>query len=164
MTSSFTSSFTFSKREFLHYKLDEIIKMWQRGLGQGSFAFNVDDGTPDFQCGIHLDFDDSSGMAPNHPSFTPPPPFQPHHRRGHDGVRRHGPARRARDRDRAARYQAAQAVAAASVAKSFPGTGNVVGTAPKPVLPIPLRKGYFFPPSSAVCSTLPSTTISTSTR
>jgi hypothetical protein len=43
--------------------------------------------------------------------------------------------------------------------RKFPGEGQVVGRAEKPVLPLPIPNGIFFPhPTSAVWSTLPSTT------
>jgi hypothetical protein len=44
--SAITTSFSFPKIEFLNSKLDEVIKLWARGFGQGSFYFTVNDGTP----------------------------------------------------------------------------------------------------------------------
>ena len=50
-----SSTFSFAKREFLLSKLDEIIKLWARGIGQGSFYFTVNDGNPNLQFGLHVD-------------------------------------------------------------------------------------------------------------
>ena len=158
-----TSSFTNQKRLFLLNKLDEIIKLWASGSGQGSFNFTVKNGTPNLQCGIQLEMEDVRVRVAD-----PVHPYQhnPHH---HQAVqrRRRGPARRSRDRQRAANHQAGLAAAA-----KFPGTGFAVGSAAKPSLPIPLRKGDVFPskppttpqisltPGSPVVSTVPTVTSS----
>ena len=155
MTNSNTT-FSLPKRDFLHSKLDEIIRLWHRGSGQGTFFFSVSDGNTNFQSGIQLDFDQVSDEPPHHPSHHPRHPHS-HHQ---GGARRRGPARRARDRVRAAKYQAAQAATAGlvqtRVPSNFPGEGKILGTAAKPVLPLPLPNGSFFPPpvTSTVCSTL----------
>ena len=144
------STFSLDKRNFLHRQLDEVIRLWVRGSGQGSFSLTINDGTPKLQFGIRLGFED----APGHPHH------HLHHLQG-GGLKRRGPARRERDRLRAARYQAAKKSAAVSAvsAPSFPGEGKVVGRAEKPTLPLPLplAKGSVFPPVlpiTTVCSTL----------
>jgi hypothetical protein len=172
-------SFSNDKRNYLHEKLDEILRLWYRKAGQGYFNLVVNDGKPEFQYGVHLDMCD--GLQPEHHHQPPPPrqPLQP----GHDGARRGGPVPQARNRLRAAAHQAAKAAALAAnpakvtavpaaapttvaapakifpATRKFPGEGQVVGRAEKPVLPLPIPNGIFFPhPTSAVCSTLPSTT------
>ena len=87
-----TTNFYHQKRIYLLNKLDEVIKLWASGSGQGQ----------------------------------------------------RGPARQERDRQRAAKHQAAKAAAAVPV-PAFPGTGRAVGSAARPILPIPLRKGDVFP-------------------
>ena len=160
-----TSSFTNQKRLFLLNKLDEIIKLWASGSGQGSFNFTVKNGTPNLQCGIQLEMEDVRVRVAD-----PVHPYQ-HNAHHHQAVqrRRRGPARRSRDRQsqRAANHQAGLAAAA-----KFPGTGFAVGSAAKPSLPIPLRKGDVFPskppttpqisltPGSPVVSTVPTVTSS----
>ena len=117
MTSSPSPNFTFPKREFLHSKLDEVLRLWHRRSGQGTFYFTINDGTPSFQCGISLDFEDLPGTDHHHqqhqpqaPHCPPPPPRK----------RSPGPARRARDRTRAAKKKAAKATAAAPAAPAAP--------------------------------------------
>ena len=75
--SAITSSFSFPKREFLHSKLDEVIKLWARGFGQGSFYFTVNDGTPTLQCGLLLELEDEPEPGPPHPLQHNQQP--PHH-------------------------------------------------------------------------------------
>ena len=169
-------SFSNDKRNFLHEKLDEILRLWFRNAGQGYFNLVVNDGEPEFQYGVHLDMCD--GLQPEH-HHQPPLPRQPPHP-GHDGARRRGPGRQARNRLRAAAHQAAKAAAlAANPAKAtavpaaapttvaapaniFPGEGQKLGTAANPTIPLPLQKGASFPsfPAPAVCSTLPIPTVS----
>ena len=100
-----TSSFTHQKRLFLLNKLDEVLKLWASGSGQGCFNFGVKNGNPTLQYNLQLDMEDLCGTVPAH--YQPP---QPRHR---------GPARRARDRQRAAQHQAAIAAAERS-AGNFP--------------------------------------------
>ena len=135
----------------------------------------VNDGEPDFQFGVNLDMCD--GLQPEH-HHQPSPPRQPPHP-GQDGARRRGPGRQARNRLRAAAHQAAKAAAlaanpgkatavpaaaqtsVAAPANIFPGEGQLLGTAAKPTLPLPLCKGAAFPsfPGPAVCSTLQISTV-----
>ena len=134
-------------------KLDEVIKIWASGSGQGSFSFSVDNGTPSLKYGLQLGMQDVSV-----------PTRVQHHR----GRRHRGPARVARDRERAARHQAAIAAK-----QAFPGRGQAVGSAAKPVLPIPLQRGDILlsqikvtppspPPVSAV-ATMASPVVTTTT-
>ena len=138
-----TSSFSLDKRNFLHKQLDEIIRLWARASGQGSFSFTVNDGTPELQFGIQLGFEDAPLQeAHHHPQQLPHNQQSP--------VKWHGQARRERDRLRAARHQAAKTAAAVSAAKvsTFPGEGKPVGTAAKLTLPLTLARGAAFPPLS----------------
>ena len=171
---STNSSFSFPKRNFLHAKLDEAIHLWHSGSGQGSFLFAINDGEPSFQFAINLDFEDVSVPEPSYPghrhhqpSLHPSAPLQSGSRR------RKGPAKLAKNRKRAAVFQAAKAAAAAATAADtpvavtrFPGVGRAVGSGSGPTLPLPLSKGDVFPspppPPSSVCTTLTtSTTTST---
>ena len=162
MTSPTTTNFSYPKREFLHSKLDEVLRLWHRGSGQGTFHFTVNDGTPNFQSGISLDFEDFSGPEPHQQSSQRQQPVhQPPRNHPHQEGKGPGHARRRRDNLRAAKHQAAKAVAADSAptaVHSFPGQGHPVGTAARPVLPIPLLKGATFPyPLPPECSTLSTT-------
>ena len=161
--STTVTTFSFTKRDFLHSKLDEVLRLWHRGSGQGSFTFNINDGDPTFQFGLHLDFEDGSGSEPTHHQTQP----QQHHSGPpRHVVRRRGPAKQAKNRQRAAEYQAAKAAkeaAPASSAYKFPGEGKPVGTASGPTLPLPLSKGASFPPPTThtpVCS-IPASTVPT---
>ena len=157
--SSTNSSFTFPKRNYLHSKLDEILRLWHRGSGQGSFFFSINDGEPSFQFAINLDFEDVSAPEPPQPVHHHPQPSQHPSANLQSGVRRRkGPAKLAKNRKRAANFQAAKAAATAAAVISFPGVGRVVGTGTGPTLPLPLSKGDYFPPppTSSVCTTLTS--------
>jgi hypothetical protein len=146
MTNS-SATFTFDKRNFLHQKLDEILHSWARKSGHGTFFLSVTDGVPNFQFGLQLDLSDAgSASEPLHQSV--------HQQHQHQ---RRGLAKQARNRARAAKYQAAKAAstAAASAVSTnvFPGQGQIVGAAPKPVISLPLKIGDVFPPSSTNSST-----------
>ena len=168
---SSNSSFSFIKRSFLHSKLDEVLRLWHRGSGQGSFVFAINDGEPNFQFAINLDFEDVSVPEPSQPQHRPHQASQHPSAPLQSGVRRRkGPAKLAKNRKRAADFQAAKAAAAVataadtpSAAISFPGVGRVVGTGSGPTLPLPLSKGDFFPPPpqppTLACTTLTSSAI-----
>ena len=167
---SSNSSFSFIKRSFLHSKLDEVLRLWHRGSGQGSFVFTINDGEPNFQFAINLDFEDVSVPEPSQPQHRPHQASQHPSAPLQSGVRRRkGPAKLAKNRKRAADFQAAKAAAAVataadtpSAAISFPGVGRVVGTGSGPTLPLPLSKGDFFPPPqppTLACTTLTSSAI-----
>jgi hypothetical protein len=146
-----TPSFTHKKRIFLLNKLDEVIKIWASGSGQGSFSFTVENGTSSLQYGLQLEMQDVGGAEPAH---VPHEPVAHGHRRRH-----RGPARKARDRQRAARHQAT--LAAAKTEPKFPGCGQAVGSAAKPVLSIPLNKGDFFPSMVKVTPPSPPPSVAT---
>ena len=63
-------SFTQEKRNYLHSKLDEVLRLWSRNSGQGYFNLVVNGGIPEFQFGVNLDMSD--GLQPEHS-----PPSQP---------------------------------------------------------------------------------------
>ena len=77
-------SFSKDKRNFLHAKLGEIIRLWYQNAGQGYFNLVVNDGEPEFQYGVHLDMCD--GLQPEHP-HQPTLPRQPPQPAHHGGVR-----------------------------------------------------------------------------
>jgi hypothetical protein len=140
-----THSFSLDKRDFLHHKLDEILRSWARKSGHGTFFLSVTDGLPNFQFGLQLDLNDAgSAPGPRHQ------PVQQVHQQ-HQSPQRRAQGKQARNRARAAKFQAAKAASAAASAVSnnpFPGQGHIVGTAPKPVLSLPLNIGDAFPPPS----------------
>jgi hypothetical protein len=157
-----STSFSLDKRAFLRHKLDDILHSWARKSGHGTFFLSVTDGIPNFQFGLQFDFSDvCSKPEPR----LPPAGGQEHQQQ--DAPQKHHQCKKARNQARAAKFRAAKAaeaaVAAAALTAStitFPGQGKVVGTAPKPVLSLPLKKGDAFPPSATAT---PSTTTSTTT-
>ena len=98
------TAFSAEKRIFLLSKLDEVIKLWERGYGQGSFYFTVDNGVPSLHTGLQV------GLEDDHvPDLQQPQPchqgFQdPHSQTRKKRVR--GPAQMAKNRKRAADHQA----------------------------------------------------------
>ena len=127
-----SSIFSLSKRDFLHQKLDELLRVWARASGQGSFYLTVADGFPDFQFAIYLDFDDVSAPEAN---------LHPHNHPQHHKRKPRGPAQQAKNRKRAADYQAAKAATArhrtatAEPAVILPFTGNLLPVK-KPLPPL----------------------------
>ena len=156
-----SATFNLDKRAFLHHKLDDILHSWARKTGHGTFFLSVTDGIPNFQFGLQLDLCD---VATN-PEPPLPPARQDHHHQ--EAPQRVPQGKKARNRARAARFQAAKAAASAAASTEsrtpFPGQGKLVGTAPKPVLSLPLKKGDVFPPqSNSTSSTTTSATTSSS--
>ena len=149
------SIFSQDKRDFLHKKLDEVILLWARGSGLGSFVFTTSDGTPELQLGIQLGLEDAPDQH-QHPLQYQHQHHQTHHRQ-------RGPARRQKDRQRAARHQAAKAAVpaahhraatmTAATAVILPFTGKLLPVygkkTPSPSIP------KDFPHSEAVASAAP---------
>ena len=151
MTNS-SSIFSLPKRDFLHSKLDDIINLWARRSGQGTFYLSVIDGVPNFQCGLQLDFSDVS--VPEHS----PQLAQHHQHQLHQGPRRRGAGRQTRNRERAAKFQAAKAAATAASAKpnhTFPG--HAVKASADVILPF---SGRLLPVVSTAPSPSPAPTTS----
>ena len=69
-----SSSFTHKKRLFLFNKLDEVLKLWASGSGQGSFNFTVKNENPTLQYNLQLDMEDIRGTVPAHHRHQPPLP------------------------------------------------------------------------------------------
>ena len=165
-------SFSQEKRNYLHSKLDEVLRLWYRNAGQGYFNLAINDGVPEFQFGVYLDMGD--GLHDNQEHSQPPQHVHaqasksPHadikHRHGR-GPRR-SPARQARNRRRAAAHQAALAsktaaesvvtaaatdnssdTAAAAPTALFPGQGQILGTVARTTC-------HPSPPPPTVCTTL----------
>ena len=133
------TAFSAEKRIFLLSKLDEVIKLWERGYGQGSFYFTVDDGVPSLHTGLQVGLEDDP--VPDLQQPLPQPCHQgsqgPHSQTRKKRVR--GPAQMAKNRERAAAYQAriraatATAVTVASVRSTenpsvvkLPFSGNIL--------------------------------------
>ena len=156
-----SATFSLDKRAFLHHKLDDILHSWARKTGHGTFFLSVTDGIPNFQFGLQLDLCDVA--------INPEPPQLPARQDQHhqEAPQRVPQGKKARNRARAARFQAAKAAASAAASTetrtSFPGQGKIVGTAPRPVLSLPLKKGdVFHPQSNSTSSTTTSSTTSSS--
>ena len=60
------STFSLNKRLFLLSKLDEVIQLWARGVGQGSFYFTVNDGIPNLQTGLLVGLEDDPVSGSQH--------------------------------------------------------------------------------------------------
>ena len=169
-------SFSQEKRNYLHSKLDEILRLWSRNSGQGYFNLVVNGGIPEFQFGVNLDMSD--GLQPEH--SPPPQPVRvptrqdPPTSAGHSRVPRRGPARQARNRRRAAAHQAALASKAAAAettvaavvtdnnktvpAVLFPGQGYILSSAGKVVPPPPPTPGPVVVSSMTSTSNITTTT------
>ena len=160
-------SFSQEKRNYLHNKLDEVLRLWFRNAGQGYFNLVVNNGVPEFQFGVYSDMGD--GLQPDQEHSSSPqhvrvqasqtPSADARHHHGRRAPRR-GPARQARNRRRAAAHQAAltkkvnaEAVVTAAATDTsdtvattalFPGQGQILGTC------------HSSPPSPPTVSSLPS--------
>ena len=107
------ATFSLEKRIFLHQQLNDILHLWARSSGQGSFYLSINDGTPNFQFGLHLDLMDRDSSVPEPPhqpkqqvpqrcdGSAPDPPTQPskhlHHQQ--QVPRRRGHGQQARNRE-----------------------------------------------------------------
>ena len=106
-TNSFDLSFT--EEAFLLSSLQEVVRIWDRGTGHASFNLQVKDGTADLQLNFQLGRPSDLHVAQPNPADPPHHQHQGEHGQEHQHRhhRRHkGPARRAKDRVRAANYQA----------------------------------------------------------
>ena len=139
----------------------DFLQSWARKSGHGTFFLSVTDGIPNFHFGLQLDFCDAGPT----PEPRLPPAGQDHQQRDAP-QQKHTQGKKARNQVRAANFHAAKAAAAVAPTAaasatpstiSFPEHGKFVGTAPNPVLPLPLKKGDVFPPSTT------STTFTSST-
>ena len=63
-------SFSQEKRNYLHNKLDEVLRLWFRNAGQGYFNLVVNNGVPEFQFGVYSDMGD--GLQPDQEHSSPP--------------------------------------------------------------------------------------------
>ena len=113
-------SFTNSEESFLLCSLHEVLKVWKRGSSQASFNLDIKDGVATLQLNFHLGNPNDLHYDHHH---VPQPDVHYHGHHLHKqarGGRHKGPARREKDRARAAAYQAAKLRAAASAAPSAP--------------------------------------------
>ena len=143
MTES-SSNFTFEKRKFLLTKLDEIIKLWARGYGQGSFYFTVNDGDPNLQFGLHVDLEDDPAPGPEH----------------HLHKRVCGPAQQAKNRERAIAHQARLRAAAAVAPRPVAVTAASRPTADTAATTLPRSAAATAAQQSSAQKVAPSTTAS----
>jgi len=165
------SSFSFEKRHFLLSKLDEIIQLWDRGFGHGSFYFAVNDGVPYLQTGLELELEDDHHLPHSQTQHhVSQPCYQGSRnaqRQEQKRTRGRGPAQQMKNRERAAAHQArlkaatvTGAAAAASVADSssnvlkLPFSGVILPLKKKHVQDVPAPPSP--PPSSSRSSPPPS--------
>ena len=110
------TTINFTEEAFLLSSLQEVVKIWGKGIGKASFSLQVDNGTADLQLGFKLGLPSDLHVVPPDP---PDPDLQlnqhqeeevakqyPHQTGHHQQRRRKGPVRRAKDRARAAQHQA----------------------------------------------------------
>ena len=96
------TNFSHTEEAFLLSSLREVVNVWARGYGQASFNLAVKNGFAELNLGFQLGHPadphlPTHGPPAHHPEPVPQQPKQP---------RRRGPARRERDRARAAKHQA----------------------------------------------------------
>ena len=140
------SMFNITEEAFLLASLKEVVHVWARGNGQASFNLSIKDGQADLQLGFQLGRVADPHLPHLHyheaaPAFNQDQDYQPHPRR-----KWKGPARRDRDRARAAQHQARHQpeIAAASTAASetashaviLPFIGKLLPIAPKAPAPL----------------------------
>ena len=131
------TTINFTEEAFLLNSLQEGVKIWGKGIGQASFHLQIDNGTADLQLGFKLGLPSDLHVVPPAPPDPDPQPNQ-HQRKEVDDQhiqncgyqqqrRRKGPARRAKDRVRAAQHQAClQSKSAAPADIILPFNGKVI--------------------------------------
>ena len=155
-----STTFSITEEAFLLASLKEVVNVWARGNGQASFNLSIKDGLADLQLGFQLGRVTDPHLPHLHhheaaPAFHQDYQTQPYPRR-----KWKGPARRNRDRARAAQHQARhqpEAAAAATEAVILPFTGKLLPIAPKapppklkPVAAVPASTTT--PPSAPPCA------------
>ena len=109
-----------SEESFLLCSLHEVLKVWRKGSSQASFNLDIKDGVATLQLNFQLGNPDDL-----HYDHHVPPQSDVHspghhlHKQAHGG-RRKGPARREKDRARAAAHRAAQLKTAVSAVSPPP--------------------------------------------
>ena len=130
------TTINFTEEAFLLSSLSEVVKIWGKGVGKASFSLQVDNGTADLQLSFKLGLPSDLHVVP----LVPPDPDpqlnqhqqedaeQPFQQPGRQQQRRRkGPARRAKNRARAAHHQAClQAQSAAPADLILPFNGKVI--------------------------------------
>ena len=104
MNHSKTTNFHRSEEAFILSSLREVVNVWSRGSGQATFNLSIVDGFVDLQLGFRLGHPTDPHLLPDpvHPlHLTPDEANNVQSRK-----RKKGPARREKDRARAARHQA----------------------------------------------------------
>ena len=98
------TNFSHTEEAFLLSSLREVVNVWARGYGQASFNLAVRNGVAELNMGFQLGHPADPHLGnlgpPVHPEQVPQQQQQPKQ------PRRKGPARRERDRARAAKHQA----------------------------------------------------------
>ena len=133
------SIFSQDKILFLHQKLDDVLHLWARKSGSGSFHFTVNNGLPNLQFVLDLGMENAVASRPNHrqEEFS------------HVKVRHRGPARKLKNRERAALHQATLAGAAVAPFKTAEPAKHGASPAKDILLPF---TGMILPLRSAAAS------------
>ena len=104
MNHSKTTNFHCSEEAFILSSLREVVNVWSRGSGQATFNLSIVDGFADLQLGFRLGHPTDPHLLPDpvHPLHLPSDEANYVQSR----KRKNGPARREKDRARAASHQA----------------------------------------------------------
>ena len=121
------STYSVTEEAFLHSSLHELVKVWASGSGKASFHLDICDGVAELQLNFKL----------GHPSQSHCDQYVPQHHHLHDKQegyqprrrRRKGPARRERDRLRAAEHHARTTQTPQGVILPF--NGRILATKPR---------------------------------
>ena len=121
------STYSVTEEAFLHSSLHELVKVWASGSGKASFHLDICDGVAELQLNFKL----------GHPSQSHCDQYVPQHHHLHDQQegyqprrrRRKGPARRERDRLRAAEHHARTTQTPQDV--FLPFNGRILATKPR---------------------------------
>ena len=140
----------------LHQKLDDVLHLWARKSGSGSFHFTVNNGLPNLQFVPDLGMENAVASRATH---------HQHHEHHKVKVKHRGPSRKLKNRERAVRHQAALAAAAVAPFEIAASAGRSCehGASASPAKPILLPfTGIILPLRSAAGSVALATTSSLS--
>ena len=135
-----STNFHYSEEAFLLSSLKEVVNVWTRGFGQATFNLSIVDGFADLQLGFRLGHPTDPHLLPEHADHVHLIPEDP--TKVQSRKRKKGPARREKDRARAASHQTrfqSEAAAVSSLPEEQPS--------PPVILPItgklmPLKSSF----------------------
>ena len=164
MKNSAAHTFSDSEHAFVLRSLEEVVKVWKTGSSQASFSLDVKEGAATLQLSFQLGSPDNL-----HSEHLKQPVAHHHHhvcdvnQQTRPTWRRHkGPARRQKDRARAAAYRASRSLAAVTAEE----TTTAAVASPASIIPVKLPfagnilpiKSKNTPPASSVSTTFDSIT------